>query len=191
MHIAIPAGIAQHSLMKRQTSRLAALVLALAAVAWTPARTFADERVRVEGTVSVFFVYPSAVNYCNPAGGNVSVEAQGLGNMEGLGSVFLTVKKCFTFSDGSYAGTFALTAGNGDTLTGTYAGTQQDADETGFGPFKGTLIVTRGTGGFRRVRGTLTFIAVGTPTSVGVTAPTANGMAFYMVKGNIVFPENR
>ena len=40
------------------------------------------------------------------------MEAQGLGNIEGLGSVFLTVKKCFTFSDGRYARTFALAAGN-------------------------------------------------------------------------------
>jgi hypothetical protein len=84
-----------------------------------------------------------------------------------------------------------MTADNGDTLTGTYAGTQEAANENGYGPFKGTLTVTRGTGRLRRARGALKFMAVGSPTSVGVTAPTANGMAFYLVQGNMLFPENR
>jgi hypothetical protein len=171
-------------------SILAVLVLAIVGAAWAPTPAFADDRVRIEGTFSVLYMYPSAVNYCGPAGGDVAVEAQGLGDISGLGPMFLTVKKCFTFSDGTYTGTFTMTAGNGDTLTGTYAGTQEAPDENGYGPFQGTLTVKRGTGRFRRARGTLKFMAVGSPTSVGVISSTANGMAFYLVQGSMLFPED-
>ena len=84
-----------------------------------------------------------------------------------------------------------MAAGNGDSMEGTYAGTQDRSlrDENGFGPFQGTLTVTRGTGKFRHSSGVLSFTAVSSPVSVGVTAPTANGMAFYLVQGNMVSPE--
>jgi hypothetical protein len=84
-----------------------------------------------------------------------------------------------------------MTAGNGDTMEGTYAGTGDRSlrDENGFGPFQGTLTLTGGTGKFRHTSGVLSFTAVLGPASVGVTSPTANGMAFYLVQGDMVSPE--
>jgi hypothetical protein len=91
-----------------------------------------------------------------------------------------------------FVGTFKMTAGNGDTLEGTYTGTQDFGlkDENGYGPFQGTLTVTGGTGRFSNAAGVLSFTAVASPPSVGVTAPTVNGMAYYLVKGSMLSPEN-
>jgi hypothetical protein len=70
------------------------------------------------------------------------------------------------------------------------AGTQSAGDENGFGPFQGTLTITGGTGRFRHASGGLNFTAVAAPASVGATtSPTSNGMAFYLVQGNMVSPE--
>ena len=164
----------------------AALLVAIVALAWAvPSPGRADDIVNLEGTFSVWYMYPSAVNYCLPSGGDLSIEAQGLGTFPGLGAMFLTVKKCFTFSDGTYAGGFNLTAGNGDVLAGTYAGTQGAGDENGYGPFQGVLTITGGTGRFRHASGVLKFNAVSGPDSVSVVSPTANGMAFYLIQGRM------
>jgi hypothetical protein len=176
---------------RRRMSGRAALVLTVMALTVAPQIALAEDSERIEGTFSVLYTYPSAVNYCVAMGGNVSVEAQGIGNLSGLGPMFLTVKKCFTFSSAAYAGTFSMTAGNGDALSGTYAGLQGPNDESGFGSFQGTLTVTAGTGGFRHVRGRLLFTAVGGPNSVSETASAVNGMAFYLVEGKLAFPGRR
>jgi hypothetical protein len=142
--------------------------------------------LRVEGAFSVLYAYPSAVNYCDAGAndGNVSIEAQGLGTLEGLGPLFMTVKKCYTFADSSYAGRFMMSAGD-SALYGTYEGTQGAADENGFGPFRGVLTVTGGTGRFREARGRLTFEAVAGPDSIGAIPSTLNGTAFYLVRGTV------
>lgn len=182
------AGLSNRPSARRKTV-LAALVLTAMALTAAPRAALAEDSDRVEGNFSVLYTYPSAVNYCVAMGGNVSVEAQGNGNISGLGPMFMTVKKCFTFSNGAYAGTFTLTAANGDALSGTYTGLQGANDESGFGPFQGTLTVTAGTGGFRRVRGRLQFTAVAGPNSVSeTTASAVNGMAFYLVQGKLSFP---
>ncbi len=131
-------------------------------------------------------MHPSATDYCAGNGG-VPVEAQGIGSVSRLGPLFLTIKKCLTFPGGlgTYSGTFKMTAANGDTLEGTYAGTQDFSlvDENGFGPFQGTLTFTGGTGNFKQAGGALSFTAVAAPASVGVTVETVNGTAFYLVRG--------
>ena len=136
---------------------------------------------------------PSALNYC--ASGGTAIEAQGIGNVSKLGPLFLTVKKCLTFPGGAgtYTGTFKMKAGNGDTAEGTYAGTQDFSlrDENGFGPFQGTLTFTGGTGSFAHASGALSFTAVAGPVSVGVTVPTANGMAFCLVRGTMTSAEQK
>ncbi len=178
--------------MSTPWNSLAAMLMALLIVASAPTPARADDRVRVEGTFSVFYAYPSAVNYCAGGAGddNVSIQAQGLGNVPSLGALFLTVKKCFTFSDGTYAGGFTMSAANGDALRGTYEGTQGSYDENGFGPFQGVLTITGGTGKFRNARGQLTFQAIAGPDSVGAIAGL-NGMAFYLVRGTLVSPGDR
>jgi len=147
-------------------------VLVLAAVALTPRAVLADDDgVPIQGTFTLAVMRPSALNYC-PSDGN-SIEAQGIGNISRLGPLFLTVKKCATVvgSAVTYAGTFKMTAGNGDSLNGTYAGTQDNSlrDENGYVPFQGTLTFTGGTGEFSHASGILRFTAVATPVSTGVT----------------------
>jgi hypothetical protein len=191
MRVGIDVGFARENIIGLlRASTRGVLVLAALAAVWAPKAVLADDRVHVDGTFSVSFVVPSAQDYCGPSGGDVSVEAQGIGRISGLGPLFLTVKKCFTIAAGTYAGTFKMTAGNGDTLTGTYAGTKDSSltDENGYFPFQGTLTVTGGTGRFRHARGGLSFTAVASPRSVGVTSPTSNGMAFYLVQGEMLSP---
>jgi hypothetical protein len=161
------------------------LVLAAVIVGVAPVPIAADAMVRIDGAFTVTYTRPSPVDYCGGAGaGHVSVEAQGIGRLAGLGPMFMTVRKCFTFADSSYAGTFILTAANGDTLTGTYAGTQNPRNENGFGPFQGTLTITGGTGRFDDARGAVTFEAIASPPAVGVTAGTVVGTAYYLVRGH-------
>jgi len=176
-----------------RNSALGTFVLAAIAVASAPKAVLADRHLPISGTFAVSFMRsaaPSPVTgpYCVSAG--IPIEAQGIGSVSRLGPLFLTVKKCATVvgSDLTYAGTFKMTAGNGDSLNGTYAGTQDNLlrDENGFVPFQGTLTFTGGTGRFRHASGILSFKAVATPVSVGVTAPTVNGAAYYLVQGTML-----
>jgi hypothetical protein len=168
------------------------LVLTALAVALAPKAVFADHQhaVLIKGTFTEAFVIPSAVDYC--ASGGTPVEFRGIGNISKLGPLFLTVKKCKTVVDGvpTFAGTFTMTAGNGDALTGTYAGVRVGlSDENGFAQFQGTLTITGGTGSFTHASGVLSFTAVTSAFSVGVTAPTVDGVAFYLVQGTMLTPE--
>ena len=128
-------------------------VLVLAAVALAPTAVLADDDhgVAIKGTFAASFMRPAAPSpvtgpYC--ASGGIPIEAQGIGNVSKVGPLFLTVKKCATVvgSAVTYAGTFTMTAGNGDNLHGTYAGTQDNTlrDENGYVPFQGTLTFTGG-----------------------------------------------
>ena len=183
---------AKWKMPKPRRNPLAAMLMALSVVASAPTPARADDRVRIEGTFSVLYAYPSAVNYCGDGAGDdrASIQAQGLGNIPGLGALFLTVKKCYVFADRTYAGSFTMSAANGDALHGTYEGTQGEFDENGFGPFQGVLTITGGAGRLRNTRGRLRFEAVAGPDSVGAIASTFNGMAFYLVRGT-VSPGNR
>jgi hypothetical protein len=187
--------------MKRlRSSMFGGLALAAIAVTLTPGSASADDRVRIHATFAVTYMRPAAPSpvtgpYCASSG--TPIEAQGIGNVSKLGPLFLTVKKCLTFPvafpAGVYTGTFTMTAGNGDTLEGTYAGTQDFSlkDENGFGPFQGTLTFTGGTGDFIHASGELTFKAITTPVWSNPTPPTANGMAYYLVQGNMASPGRR
>lgn len=183
-----------------RNSVLGVLALAAIAVALAPKGVLADEGVPIAGTFAVSYMRPAAPSavtgpYCDSGG--TPIEAQGIGSVSRLGPLFLTVKKCLTFPvafpAGVYTGTFKMTAGNGDTLEGTYEGTQDFSlkDENGYGPFQGALTFTAGTGSFSHARGVLSFTALTSPVSVGFTAPTVNGMAFYLVQGNMVSPQNQ
>jgi len=181
-------------------STLGALILAIGVLALAPKAALADDHkgVPIKGSFAVSFMRPAAPSavtgpYC--AGGGIPIEAQGIGNVSKLGPLFMTVKKCATVvgTAVTYVGTFKMTAGDGDTLHGTYAGTQDNSlrDENGYVPFQGTLTFTGGTGEFRHANGILSFTAVASPVSVGVTSPTVNGMAYYLVTGEMLSPEER
>jgi hypothetical protein len=175
-----------------RNSVFSALVLAAIAGALASKAVLADDDgVPIKGTFTLSGMFPSALNYC-PGGGN-PIEAQGIGNISRLGPLFLTVKKCGTLQGSvvTLQGTFKMTAGNGDTLEGTEAGTIDLSlkDENGYLPSQATLTFTGGTGRFSHASGVLSVTAVQSPTSVGVTRGTVNLTVSYLVQGNMSLPE--
>ena len=181
-----------------RNSSCGVLVLTAMAVALAPSAVFADRdhAVRITGTFTVATVVPSAVDHCASAGGGTPVVFQGIGNISKLGPLFLAVKKCRTVVDGvpTFAGTFTMTAGNGDTLYGDYAGKRIGSlDENFYGEFQGTWTVTGGTGRFSHASGVLSWTALTGPPSLGATPPTvtapSRGVAFYLVQGTMSSPE--
>jgi hypothetical protein len=176
-----------------RNSTIAAMCLAVSALLAAPMPVRADDSVRLEGAFTVLYAYPSAVNYCagGPGDDRASIQAEGIGHVPGLGPLFLTVKKCMTFADGIYLGTFKLTAPNGHALRGTYAGTQGPYDANGFSTFQGALTITGGTGKFRDARGRLTFEASAGPDSLSAISEKLNGTAFYAIRGNVLLSEDR
>ena len=158
---------------------LAALAVVCAAL--IPA-TAAAENGPVTGSFTV--TYTAAVNpaLCNPDN-SVYVEAHGIGASTGaLGTMFLTIRKCYNYLAGTYDGTFTLRSSDSrDTVAGTYAGS--DDVYTGpfpniFFPFHGVLTATEGTGKFRGVQGTLPF------TAIAAGRDGANGVAYYAIDAN-------
>ena len=104
--------------------------------------------------------------------GNFGVEAHGLGQTA-QGPMFLTVKKCYYVASGTYAGTFALCpsesacdADSNNALSGTYAGSADSPRNiaefpgVGFGPFRGTLTITRDNSHNGPATGTIDFIGI-------------------------------
>ena len=85
-----------------------------------------------------------------------------------------------------------MTAANGDTLDGIETGSADLTltDENGYRPSQGIFTLTGGSGRFSGASGVLNWTAVQNPTSVGVTAGTANGTVYLLVTGNIRFPES-
>lgn len=118
---------------------------------------------------------------CDPSN-SVYVEAHGIGNSTGaLGTMFLTIRKCYNYLAGTYTGSFALSSPDArDTMTGTYAGS--DDAYAGpfpaiFFPFHGVLTVTAGTGTFKGASGSLNF------TAVAAVSDAASGIAYYAIEG--------
>ena len=119
---------------------------------------------------------------CGDPTSNAYVEAHGVGTSSSpLGPMILTIRKCYNFAAGTYAGTFALSSPDGkDAMTGTYAGS--DDPYTGpftstFFPFHGVLTITAGTGKFQGARGSLNF------TAVAAASDAASGIAYYAIEG--------
>jgi hypothetical protein len=163
-------GLALASLVGVEFVMGLALAFVFAWVALTPKAALADSAISIDGAFAVSAVAPSKIDVCISQGtpSGLSVEARGIGSTSRLGPLFLKITKCLTFpgggSVGTYAGAFVITAGNGETLNGTYAGTEDFSglDANGFGPFQGTLTVTGGTGRFSDASGVLSFTATDT-----------------------------
>jgi hypothetical protein len=114
------------------------------------------------------------------------VEAKGIGDTS-LGRLFLVVLKCFNLADGTYKGTFTMTAANGkDSVTGNYSGRNDTLpDFYGFVPFSGDLTITGATGKFDGALGTASFTAQAGPLTPGPSPNTLVLMAFYEVHGKL------
>jgi hypothetical protein len=182
----------REDIMRLLRNSVLGLLLLAAFIAFAPKEVLADDDgVPIRGTFVVSFMYPSAVNYC--AGAGNPIEGQGLGNISGLGPLFLGVKKCGTRNGDivTFHGKFTMTAANGDALEGIETGTADVSltDENGYRPSQGTFTITGGTGRFIHASGALSWTAIQNPTSVGVTAGTANGTVYLLVTGNIQLPQ--
>jgi hypothetical protein len=177
------------------------LALAVMTVALRTRAAQTDEGVQFKGTLTVQFTgsqvcAPDDTN-CATCVGNSRfyIEAQGIGDTS-LGPMFAKVLKCFNLAGipfGTYAGSLTTAAPNGkDSLTWAYSGKNDIAgDFYGFGPFSGTLTLTRGTGKFEHAHGSASFTAASGPSIASTAFPgppspfSLVGMAFYSVQGTI------
>ena len=159
---------------------LALVALSAMCAALSPATALA-ENGQIQGgfTVSYTGGVIGIPPICDPSN-SVYVEAHGIGNGTGaLGTMLLTISKCFNYVNGTYTGSFTLKSPDGqDTITGTYAGSN-DA-YTGqfpavFFPFHGVLTPTAGTGKFSGAKGSMAFTALA----------VASGTAYYAIEGNV------
>jgi len=192
---------------------LALAAVAAVTLPRTSRAALSDEAVAITGNFTVEFeglatcpspdpggqpALPSMLRYpeCAPCinAGGYYIEAQGIGNTS-QGTMTIEVLKCYnpaggTGGLGSYEGYFQMSAPNGtDSVTGTYSGQNYDyganGDALGFGPFRGTLTVTEGTGKFRGATGSVGFTALSGPGSPGPTPNSVVGNAFYSVQGGV------
>jgi hypothetical protein len=167
-------------------SVFAIAVLTLAAgtqAAW------ADEG-RINGAYTVTFALFPGTGSC---AGNFLVEAHGIGQTA-QGPLFLTIKKCFYIATKTYTGTFALCPSDPqcnldsiDAVSGMYdgAGDPYIGDFPGnFGPFHGTLTVTKDNSHFGPAWGTISFTAI-----TGRLSTTTMGTAYYALRE--IPPRNR
>ena len=142
--------------------------------------------VPVNGAFTVTFAL-APTDACGT--GNFAVEAHGLGETA-HGPMFLTVKKCFYPGSGTFAGTFALCpsesacdADSSDAVSGTYAGTVDSprniAEFPGviFGPFRGTLTITRDNSHYGPAIGTIDFTGI-----TGRLSTSSMGTAHYLLR---------
>ena len=137
-----------------------------------PIAAAADDAFPINGTLSVNFTATPT------APGIFSVVANGIGSTSHAGNLLFAVQKTINFNDGVMQGTFTMTAENGDTLTGNYAGVINPPDSKGFAPFSGQLTFTAGTGKFQNVKGIASFTAL---------ANLGTGQAVYSVRGGMSF----
>ena len=138
----------------------------------TSGTALADEGVPVEGILAV------NITTSPTSPGIVAISANGIGKLTNVGNFSFQLQKTLdtTGKVPTFSGTFTITAENGDTLTGTYAGVTSGPDSAGFGTFSGQLTVIGGTGRFQSASGFIPFSALAYSSS-GV------GQAAYSFKG--------
>src|ERR1700676_2211772 len=102
---------------------------ALAAMTFTLTHSaaLADDGVPVEGILAV------NITLSPTSPGIVAISANGIGNMTNVGNFSFQLQKTLdtTGKVPTFSGTFTITAENGDTLSGTYAGVTSGADSSG------------------------------------------------------------
>lgn len=129
------------------------------------------------------------VVYCGGTPGPVAIEAHGDG-FSTLGALTFSLEK--TQAGPLFHGCLTLTTPHGDTLTATYDATgSAPPNANHFAPATGTLTFTGGTGRFSGATGNATFTAVfdsfypGSSFASGTGTAPLQGMAFYVVHGNV------
>jgi hypothetical protein len=138
----------------------------------TYSAALAVDGMPVEGILAVNFTRSQT------SPGIFDISATGIGSLTNVGNLSFQLQKTLdtTGKVPTFSGTFTITAENGDTLTGTYAGVTAGPDAAGFGTFSGQITVTGGTGRFQGASGSIPFGAMGYSNS-GI------GQAAYSFKG--------
>jgi hypothetical protein len=172
------------------TKLLESLALTAMTFALTPQTALADDVETIRGSFAVAFSStPNSGNvaYCGGTALPTAVEAHGDGYST-LGPLSFSLQK--TSGGGLFHGCLTLTAPNGDLVTATYDAQGNSPNANHFSSANGQLTFTGGTGRFSGARGNAQFTAVFVqfyPLSsfVGGTSAPLQGMAFYLVDGNI------
>ncbi len=138
----------------------------------TSSAVLADDGMPIEGILAVNFTSSPT------SPGIIAISANGIGSLTNVGNLSFQLQKILdtTGKVPTFSGTFTITAENGDTLSGTYAGVTAGADSSGYGTFSGQITVTGGTWPLRGRQQSIPFGALAYSNS-GV------GQAAYSFKG--------
>lgn len=131
--------------------RAVRLLVALA-VLTLPVQALAGPQVPFKGSdVGGFTLTPGGI--C--ASGWFQVDITGAGNATHLGRYAYGAAECFNPTTGAFAGSFTLTAANGDKVAGTYAGQVSATPDPNVVGYVEEAVVAGGTGRFAGATGTL------------------------------------
>ena len=140
------------STLKRTTTRqrlvgMAVLFAAITALA-VPVQALASAQVPLKGADSGSFTLTP--DGCGS--GVFAVVVDDTGQATHLGAYAYHSNECFNGATGEFSGTFTMTAANGDTIAGTYAGTVVSVvGDLGF--YEQENVITGGTGRFAGASG--------------------------------------
>jgi hypothetical protein len=136
-----------HTARRRRLARVGFLLVAIAALAM-PVRALAGAQVPLKGADSGSFTLTA--DACGP--GVFAVVVDDTGRATHLGAYAYHSNECFNGATGAFSGTFTMTAANGDTISGTYAGTVVSVvGNLGF--YEQDNAITGGTGRFAGATG--------------------------------------
>ena len=133
--------------------KLKALValLVLPALA-LPMQAAAKDRLPIKGSESGKF---QLLGPCEAGG--MTLEVNGTGHASGIGDYSGHYRECFDPATGAVtAGTFTLTAANGDEIFGTFGGQARPTDDPTVVAYDDPGVITGGTGRFAHAGGSLT-----------------------------------
>ena len=134
--------------LKRRTLIALLIVPALA----LPVQAAANDRAPLKGSEGGTFTMPGPCE-----AGGIVVDVVGSGQSTQLGDYSGHYRECLDPATGAVtAGTFTLTAANGDKIFGTYSGQATPTEDPGVVNFQDPGVITGGTGRFADARGTLT-----------------------------------
>ncbi|HET8949068.1 MAG TPA: hypothetical protein VFN44_01115 [Solirubrobacteraceae bacterium] len=135
--------------MLKLKALIALLVLPALAL---PMQAAAKDRLPLEGSESGTF---QLLGPCEAGG--MTLEVNGTGHASGIGDYSGHYRECFDPATGAVtAGTFTLTAANGDEIFGTFGGQARPTDDPTVVAYDDPGVITGGTGRFADAGGTVT-----------------------------------
>ena len=133
--------------MLKLKALIALLVLPALAL---PMQAAAKDRLPLEGSESGRF---QLLGPCEAGG--MTLEVNGTGHASGIGDYSGHYRECFDPATGAVtAGTFTLTAANGDEIFGTFGGQARPTDDPTVVAYDDPGVITGGTGRFAGAGGT-------------------------------------